>query len=57
MLLMFAGGVANLVCMAALTAVMVYEKVGPAGNRRCSRSDSLSDVPSESTLELGGFVG
>jgi predicted metal-binding membrane protein len=33
MLLMFAAGVANLVWMAALTAVMVYEKVGRAGRR------------------------
>lgn len=33
MLLMFAAGVSNLVWMAALTAVMVYEKVGRAGRR------------------------
>jgi predicted metal-binding membrane protein len=33
MLLMFAAGVANLLWMAALTAVMVYEKVGRAGRR------------------------
>jgi predicted metal-binding membrane protein len=33
MLLMFAAGIANLVWMAALTAVMVYEKVGREGRR------------------------
>ena len=33
MLLMFAAGVANLWWMAALTAVMVYEKVGRSGSR------------------------
>ena len=33
MLLMFAAGVANLWWMAALTAVMVYEKVGREGAR------------------------
>ena len=33
MLVMFAAGVSNLVWMAALTAVMVYEKVGRAGRR------------------------
>ena len=33
MLIMFAIGIANLVWMAALTAVMVYEKVGRAGRR------------------------
>jgi predicted metal-binding membrane protein len=33
MLLMFAAGVASLVWMAALTAVMVYEKTAPGGRR------------------------
>lgn len=33
MLVMFAAGVSNLVWMAALTAVMVYERVGRAGRR------------------------
>ncbi len=33
MLLMFAAGAANLIWMAALTAVMVYEKVGRSGRR------------------------
>ena len=33
MLLMFAAGVANLWWMAALTALMIYEKTGPAGRR------------------------
>jgi predicted metal-binding membrane protein len=33
MLLMFAAGVANLWWMSALTAVMVYEKVGRHGDR------------------------
>jgi predicted metal-binding membrane protein len=33
MLVAFAAGVANLWWMAALTAVMVFEKTGPAGQR------------------------
>jgi predicted metal-binding membrane protein len=33
MLVMFAAGVANLWWMAALTAVMVYEKTGRSGDR------------------------
>ena len=33
MLLMFAAGAANLIWMAALTAVMVYEKVGGSGRQ------------------------
>lgn len=33
MLVMFAAGVANLLWMAALTALMVYEKTGPGGRR------------------------
>ncbi len=33
MLVMFAAGVASLVCMALLTAVMVHEKTHPAGRR------------------------
>jgi len=33
MLVMFAAGVASLICMALLTAVMVHEKTHPAGRR------------------------
>jgi predicted metal-binding membrane protein len=33
MLVMFAAGIANLLWMATLTAVMVYEKTGRAGHR------------------------
>jgi predicted metal-binding membrane protein len=33
MLVMFAAGVASLLWMAALTALMVYEKTGPGGQR------------------------
>jgi predicted metal-binding membrane protein len=33
MLVMFVAGVANLICMGALTALMVYEKTGPGGRR------------------------
>jgi predicted metal-binding membrane protein len=33
MLVMFAAGIANLLWMAALTALMVYEKTGPGGRR------------------------
>jgi predicted metal-binding membrane protein len=33
MLLMFAAGVANLIWMAGLTAVMVYEKAGRRGRQ------------------------
>jgi predicted metal-binding membrane protein len=36
MLVMFAAGVASLVCMALLTAVMVHEKTHPAGRRAVS---------------------
>jgi predicted metal-binding membrane protein len=36
MLVMFAAGVASLVCMALLTAIMVYEKTHPAGRRAVS---------------------
>ena len=32
-LVMFVAGVANLICMGALTALMVYEKTGPGGRR------------------------
>ena len=33
MLVMFATGVANLIWMAALTVLMIYEKTGSAGRR------------------------
>jgi predicted metal-binding membrane protein len=33
MLVMVAAGVANLLWMAALTALMVYERTGPGGRR------------------------
>jgi predicted metal-binding membrane protein len=36
MLVMFAAGVASLVCMALLTAIMVHEKTQPAGRRAVS---------------------
>ena len=36
MLVMFAAGVASLVCMALLTAIMVHEKTHPAGRRAVS---------------------
>ena len=37
MLVAFAAGVANLWWMAALTAVMVFEKTGPQDSAACSR--------------------
>ena len=49
MLVMFAAGVANLLWMAALGALMFYEKVGRAGER-------VTTVAGAALLTLAGLV-